>query len=439
MPKAGTSIQEINTDSLNNKETLKEKLLNQVYWESTFDKLINKKNLSDSDKYELSRCYAIEMESLMERVASGEYEWSIPRKVKIKKTGTKKFRVVYIYSITDRLILGVLYNVLSDYYKDKVSDLCYSYKKGTNTLRAINHIKNYKQESLHEMQYGVKVDIQSYFNNISEERLHQMIEELFIREDEQGVKRSIENLMYDNRCLEHGNIINEYKGVIPGTPIASFFANYCLCECDRYFEEKGSIYARYSDDIIVIEESQHEVDKDLETIKVYLARYGLELNPKKYQYFKPGDDITFLGLKLEADGTIDMAEHSKQKVKKQIHRWCKKGRKEIELGNVKFPVIAKRINRRLNQKNFKCYIEHENTFGWCHYMFRYINTDKSLKEIDEYTKNTIRAMKTGKHNKANYRAVTEEEFAEMGWVSLVQLYHLYKKDFDYYCEVIDLF
>ena len=73
------------------------------------------------------------------------------------------------------------------------------------------------------------------------------------------------------------------------------------------------------------------------------------------------------------------------------------------------------------------------------YAFRYINTDKSLKEIDLYTKDTLRAMKTGKHNKANYKALSEEDFKQMNWVSLVQLFHLYKRDFDYYCEVIDLF
>ena len=104
-----------------------------------------------------------------------------------------------------------------------------------------------------------------------------------------------------------------------------------------------------------------------------------------------------------------------------------------------FMPLATKINNRLNSKNFKCYIRNEGTFGWCHYAFRYINTDKSLKEIDLYTKDTLRAMKTGKHNKANYKALSEEDFKQMNWVSLVQLFHLYKRDFDYYCEVIDLF
>jgi hypothetical protein len=94
--------------------------------------------------------------------------------------------------------------------------------------------------------------------------------------------------------------------------------------------------------------------------------------------------------------------------------------------------------KRLNHKNFKCYIKNEATFGWCHYAFRYITTTESLKEIDLYCKDTLRAMKTGKHNKANYKALSEQDFRDIGWVSLVQLYHLYKKDFDYYCEVIEL-
>ena len=35
------------------------------------------------------------------------------------------------------------------------------------------------------------------------------------------------------------------------------------------------------------------------------------------------------------------------------------------------------------------------------YAFPKINVTESLKEIDLYTKDTLRAMKTGKHNKAN--------------------------------------
>ena len=412
-----------------------EMLNDNEYWRGTFEKLMNKSTIQEFDKEELAELYEFKRDSIVDSLWSGEYEWSIPRKVLIKKNGQKKYRIVYIYSIKDRLILGVLYQVFSAYFNKLVQPRCYSYKKGISTGNAIKVIKN---EIHKENAYGVKIDIQAYFNSISENRISEMIDELFINEEHSGIKKSIENLLKTNLCEYHGEIIHEYKGVIPGTPIASFFANYCLRECDFYFENKGSIYARYSDDIIVIENSQKSINRDIDILSKYLDNYGLQINPGKCKYFSPGDDITFLGIKLQADGTLDMQDHARQKIKKQIHRWTKKGRKAMEMEGKDFMTLAKSINRRFNYKNFKCYIEKEAQFGWCHYMFRYINTDKSLRKIDLYVKDCLRAMKTGKHNKANYKALTEEDFRDMGWISLVQLYHLYKRDFDYYCEVIDL-
>ena len=62
----------------------------------------------------------------------------------------------------------------------------------------------------------------------------------------------------------------------------------------------------------------------------------------------------------------------------------------------------------------------------------------SLREIDFYMRDTLRAMKTGKHNKANVNAIDDEEFKELGWVSLVDMFYLYKKDIDYYMEIVEL-
>ena len=47
-------------------------------------------------------------------------------------------------------------------------------------------------------------------------------------------------------------------------------------------------------------------------------------------------------------------------------------------------------------------------------------------------------MKTGRHNKANFKAISDEEFKELGWLSLVELYKLYKTDRDYFMEIIEL-
>ena len=406
-------------------------LLNtEEYWNKSLDKLLNKDNISKEEKMQLIRLQSFDRETAINDLLNGIYLWSIPRKVLIKKHGTNKFRTVYIYEPQDRLILGVLYHAFSDYYKDDICELCYSYKEGSNTSKAIKFLR---ENNVNDM-YGVKIDIHAYFNSVSEEYLHKMIDELF--PESCGLKTSIEALMYDNHCTFHGELINEYKALIAGTSLASFFANYCLREMDFEFYNSKKVYARYSDDIIVFNQSQLENDKSLKIIRQYLSERTLQINPDKYEYFNPGDEITFLGLKLKPNGVVDIADHSKQKIKKYIHNLCKKARKQLEMNYEDFYYRGNKVCNKINQKNFKCYIQNENTFGWCHYAFRYITTDESLKEIDLYTKERLRYLKTGKNNKANFRNCTDEDFKKIGWVSLVQLYHLYKKDFDYYCEVI---
>lgn len=412
-------------------EKLRQEILNNKHWEETYNKMILKQDFSKEDKDTLWKLKEIYKNGIVEELMSGEYEWSTPRKVEIAKSASKKKRVVYIYNVKDRYILGVLYRAISTYYSDNISDRCFSYTKGKNTSNAIRYIKDNKTDKLN---YGVKIDIHAYFNSVSKEKVIEMINCLFSG----GIKESIEKLMLNDTVLWRGQEIQEWKSLIPGCALGSFFANYTLKECDEYFENKNSVYARYSDDIIVIEDSKEELQKDLDIIMGYLNKYGLTMNPDKYTWFEPGDDIEYLGLKLLGDGTIDISDHAKQKIKKQIHRWCRKGRMEIERDYTPFNVVARRIIRQLNNKNFFCAINHDTTFGWAMYSFSKINTIQSLKEIDFYTKDTIRAMKTGKHNKANCKAMSDDEFHKLGYLSLVEMYMLYRQDYDYFMEVIEV-
>lgn len=403
------------------------------YWETSYNRLMLKSNISEADKILLTKYMSFERDTIINTLLDGTYEWSVPRKLLINKHGTNKKRTVYVYNPKDRLILGVLYHALTTEFANRISPYCYSYKTGISTNDAIKFIRDYSTDIKY---YGVKLDIHAYFNSVNKETLVSVINNLFPKKS--GFKKTIENLFYSDEVTYKGELIQEYKSLTPGCPVASFLANYCLKDLDFYFQKKGVLYARYSDDIIILENTKEKVDEDLAYVKSFITNLGLEINPDKYEYFSPEDDITFLGLKLCSNGKIDISDHAKAKIKKEIHRWCRKGRKDIEMYHSPYLGVCKKINNKINNKNFKCYIRNEGTFGWCHYAFRYITTTDTLKELDLYTKERLRYVKTGKNNKANFKKVSEEEFKEMGWVSLVQLFHLYKKDFDYYCEVISL-
>lgn len=411
-------------------EVIKEELLQDINWEETYNKLMNKAYISKEDKEEITKLNMLYKEQIVEQLISGEYEWSIPEKIEIAKQGSKKKRIVYKYNTNDRYILGVLYRAISRVYNNQFSNLCFSYKKGQSTSSAIWAIKENKLSN----EIGVKVDIHSYFNSVSRERVTELINEWF----PDGLNKSIKKLMLDDKVYFHGQLINEWKSLIPGCALGSFFANACLKEVDEHFENLNITYARYSDDIILFDKTEEDVQRHLDYIIKSIGEYGLTMNPDKYTFFKENEAVEYLGLRIREDGKIDIANHAKQKIKKQVHRWCRKERVEIEKGNTTFEKAARGILRRFNYKNMICSLTGDNTFGWCGYSFKYITTTDSLKEIDLYVKDCIRALKTGKHNKANYKAVSEEEFNSLGFTSLVTMYHTYKYDKDYYYELIDL-
>lgn len=412
-------------------EQLKIELNNKKYWEETYNKMISKQGFSKEDKDLIWKIKEIYYSDIIDELMSGNYEWSIPRKVEIAKSESKKKRVVYIYNTKDRFVLGVLYRAVSARFNNEINNRCFSYKKNICTNDAIKYIKENRTEDL---RYGVKMDIHAYFNSVSEEKVKSMINELFYG----GLKQTVEKLMLNNTVEYKGQEIQEWKSLIPGCAFGSFFANYCLKQCDEYFERKSKVYARYSDDIIILEKTKEELQDDIDIVKGFLKEYGLDMNPDKYTWFEPGESVQYLGLKLDDKGKIDISDHAKYKIKKQIHRWCRKGRVEIERDHKNFDVVARRIIRQFNYKNMFCIINNMETFGWCHYAYRYITTIESLREIDFYFKDTLRAMKTGRHNKANYKALSDEDFRRLGYLSLVEMYMLYKSDFDYYMEIVEL-
>lgn len=93
-----------------------------------------------------------------------------------------------------------------------------------------------------------------------------------------------------------------------------------------------------------------------------LAEVGLTINESKYEWSTPGDEITYLGLKIQSD-KIDISKHSAMKFKKKIKNACVQGRKEIEIERKDPYKVAKKILKRYNHRVYKCYIQDESKFG----------------------------------------------------------------------------
>jgi len=408
-----------------------ELLCDKTYWQVTYDKAIS------TGKYSakcLDNVYYLittnKYKNIAKQICEAKYDFGIPEKIKIAKSESNKFRIIYKYEEFDRYLLSVLYRVTSVIFSDSISSLCFSYKTGVCTADAIREIYS---KATSKAIYGVKLDIHAYFNSVSEKWLRTCIDDLIDKDS--NIYKVFDELFFNNKVVYHGEKIEEFKSLIPGCALGSFFANYCLHEIDEYFKKQNITYARYSDDIILFDTNKNELQKHLSYINSKILEYGLVINEDKYKYFEPSDTVEFLGLKFTNQG-IDISNHAELKIKKTIKRWCKKARKEIEMNNKDFDKKIRDVIKRFNWKLYKSYIVDTTKFGWAYYAFRYITNTKSLEELDIYCKDTLRFLKTGKYSKGNQYALTDNEIYEYGYVNFMDMYSLFHTDFDYYRDVV---
>jgi hypothetical protein len=125
--------------------------------------------------------------------------------------------------------------------------------------------------------WSYKADISNYFNSIPVERLLPLLKEA-IPQDPQ-VYRFIEGLLLDPMVYDQGTLIAEEKGIMAGCPLSTFLANLYLAELDRLFLEKGWLYARYSDDIILFAPTAEALEARVQVVHQTLAEKGLVINP----------------------------------------------------------------------------------------------------------------------------------------------------------------
>ena len=206
-----------------------------------------------------------------------------------------------------------------------------------------------------------------------------------------------------------------------GTPLSAFLANLYLRELDWAFYDKGIIYGRYSDDIILFAESLELCEKYADFLRSFIADYGLTINPSKESFYKPQDEWVFLGFSYK-DGIIDIAPASVEKLKNKMRRKARalqrwKKRNEINGENAALAFI-----RIFNSKLFE--YSDSNDLTWSKWFFSVINTDESLKIIDHYAQECVRFLISGKRTKSRFN-VRYNDIKRLGLRSLVHEYYKY--------------
>jgi len=355
---------------------------------------------------------------IAESLIRKEYCFSPPLKRTVNKSGTTKKRVVYTFSEDENLFLKCLGYLLYK-YDGKLSGKCFSFRKSCSARDAIFAILSQKdRDSL----YCFKADISNYFNSIPEEALISVLEGII--DDDPDLMWFFRNLLLCNESLlEDKSVICEHRGAMAGIPVSPFFANVYLLSMDRFFEEKGASYFRYSDDILIFSSSKEELDRHIADFMSMVTEKGLSVNPKKMSVTAPSEPWEFLGFCYK-DGQVDISSVTKEKLKGKIRRKARALLRWKTKNDAEFERAGRALIRTFNRKFYN--EKHEDCFTWSRWFFPVITTDKSLSDLDAYLIEYVRYLYQGRHFKGNFR-VTYEDIKNMGFRSLRHEYYLSRK------------
>lgn len=352
---------------------------------------------------------------ICENIVSGNYKFSIPKKVVINKIGKSKKRIVYLLNEDEVIILKYINYLLYD-YDDMFSPNLYSFRKNKSVKDAIKRIQ--RIHNLNNM-YAYKVDISNYFNSIPIDKLL-----LRLRND---VDNSLYNLFYsilsNKKVISNGKEIEEEKGIMAGVPISAFLANYYLKDMDLYFHNNDIVYFRYADDVIVFADNLDDLNEYKNIILNFLNNSGLNVNSDKEYIFNPKESVEFLGFEINGN-KIDISKMQLKKIKGKIKRSARSFRRwKLEKNVEDIPTLVT-MNKKFNKK---FYGKENDDISWKYYFFPLINTTDSLHEIDLYMQECQRYVVTGVHNKKNYEKVPYQFLKKCKYKPLVHEYHEFKK------------
>ena len=235
------------------------------------------KNLSDN------------LDSLLSRMRTFSYRPQPVRRAYIEKDGSDKLRSLGIPAYEDKLVQGVIAEILNIIYEPKFYDFSYGFREGRDCHQAIKYLYG---ELMGKTSWVVDADIKGFFDNVDHEWMMRFLEHEIA---DKNLLRYIKRFLKAG-VMEAGNFTETDQGVPQGGLCSPVMANvYLHYVVDMWFDVKARKAARgdcsmvrYADDIVFCFQYERDAREFYEALKARLAKFGLELSEEKSKIIKFG-------------------------------------------------------------------------------------------------------------------------------------------------------
>ena len=228
------------------------------------------------------------LKDLHGRVHRGAYRAQPSRRVYIPKADGKQ-RPLGIAALEDKIVQQAVVSVLHAIYEEDFRGFSYGFRPGRNQHMALDAL--YVAIKRKRVNWILDLDLKSFFDNISHEKLVQLIEK---RIADPRILRLIQKWLKAG-VMEDGVWSETEAGTPQGAVISPLLSNvYLHYVLDQWSEQwrqaaRGEItIVRYADDAILGFEHQDEAERYLRELREHLREFGLELNEDKTRLIRFG-------------------------------------------------------------------------------------------------------------------------------------------------------
>ena len=240
---------------------------------------------------------------IQEELRDGAYSIGLYRQFTIYEP---KPRLISALDFKDRLVQHALCNVISPIFEGGLLPYTFACRAGLGTHAGVRHVQARLRSTEHK--YFLKTDFSKFFPSINRARLHEMIYKKIRCEKTLKILREI--------------IPTDGVGIPIGSLTSQLFANVYGNAADRFihFDLGHKHWARYMDDIVILDSDPHRLRDSFEQISEFGER-DLGLRISKWQASPVSRGVNFLGYRIWPTHKLlrkDSVTRAKRKISKFI-------------------------------------------------------------------------------------------------------------------------